>query len=46
MNDNIIKIYKYLAFSSYKLPIILIIIISLTIIITTIFLTRKELKND
>lgn len=46
MNDTIIKIYKYLAFNSEKIPIILTIVISLMIIIITIYLTRKELKND
>lgn len=46
MNDNFIKLYKYVIFNSEKLPIILTIVISVIIIITTIYLVRKELKND
>ena len=45
MND-ILKIYELITFNDEKYAIIFAIIIFIIIIITTIFLVKKELKND
>ena len=39
------EIYKYLSFEQEKVAIIFTLVISIIIVITTIYLVRRELKN-
>ena len=45
MNDMVLEIYKYLSFKQEMTSIIFTIVISIIIILITLFLVRRELKN-